>query len=256
MPGLYKVGPETLRETSGLPKKAFQKAFKELHDSMLLRSDKDSQLVWLPSALYLMGPPANPNMVKGYCRSMQHMPKCALLDDALLAYAYFLTNIGTNFLEPFQDAFGDHLRTVFPNWHASLSNGFKTISGTYSNSDSHKYNDNHIDALPEHSPDPFEPRMEKDFAEIARDYDWPCLTKQTADRLLRDIPDLGQHEVRQAKLALAGRKDLRDPWSYFFAVIRRNRNDAGTPMTKETTRNEEPDPFKAYVDGEEVSLHG
>lgn len=256
VPGLYKVGPDTLRETSALPRKAFQKAFAELHDRGLLRSDKDSQLVWLPSALHLMGPPANPNMVRGYCRSMQHMPECSLLDDALRAYGLFLTEIGDNFFEPFAEAFGDHLERVFPGWSNTPLNDFERVDETYSHNNIDKYTDTHIkDAskgFAKHSGN----EIHRYFDEIARQNDWPRLTTARADKLREDTPYLSLDEIKRARLATTDRKDIRDPWGYLFAIIRRNRDDARPSWNEAMPHEPEANAFQKFVDGEEVSFNG
>jgi hypothetical protein len=256
VPGLYKVGPDTLRETSALPKKIFQKAFAELHEQGLARSDIRSQLVWVPSALHLMGPPANPNMVKGYCRSMQHMPKCPLLDDALIVYARFLAEIGPNFLSPLVEAFGDHLQTTRPGWEIPFRYGFETIGETYIHIDTHKNSDNHINDELEPQSAAGQPRIDDVLAQVGRDCDWPGLTQNAANEYLKDLPGLKRDEVKTAQLALSGRKGIRNPWSYFFAIIHRNRGVAGASGSKGDLRTADSGNFGGYSDGEEVTLHG
>lgn len=105
VPGIYQVGKQALREATSLNAQEFSKAMIALRDRAGMQTDFVRGLIWLPSALEHLGPPANPNIVRGYCKAIQSMPKSRLLKEAIAAYGPFLANLGEDFVKPFAERF-------------------------------------------------------------------------------------------------------------------------------------------------------
>ena len=105
VPGLYQVGRESLREELRLKPSAFNKALKSLTENLGAQTDFSRSLAWIPSALEHLGPPANPNIVKAYCRALADMPASPLVTTAIFAYDAFLETLGDSFLKPFRNRF-------------------------------------------------------------------------------------------------------------------------------------------------------
>lgn len=59
-----------------------------------MQRDFDRGLIWLPTAIEHMGPPANPNIVRGYCRALKSMPRSSLILEEVAAYRPFLEGLG------------------------------------------------------------------------------------------------------------------------------------------------------------------
>lgn len=106
VPGLYQLGKQALRETLELGPQEFATVLQNLRDAAGLKTDFSRGMLWIPSALNHLGPPSNPNIVRGYCRAIQAMPKSDLFADAIAAYRPFLGSLGPIFLKPFEEAFG------------------------------------------------------------------------------------------------------------------------------------------------------
>lgn len=77
------MGREALREVVSLNKKTLTKALANLIDERIIYSDEDHRLFWVPSALRLVGPPQNPNVVKGYARSLAQLNPSPLVELAI-----------------------------------------------------------------------------------------------------------------------------------------------------------------------------
>lgn len=105
VPGLYQVGKQALREALSLGPQEFSTVTQALRECVGMKTDFDRGMVWLPTALEHLGPPANPNIVRGYCRALLAMPKSPLILDAVAAYRPFLGSLGKVFLKPLEDAF-------------------------------------------------------------------------------------------------------------------------------------------------------
>jgi hypothetical protein len=112
VPGLYLVGRQALREGLRLSPQEFSRALANLAEHAGLKADFCRSVLWLPSALDHMGPPANPNIVRGYVRAIQSMPKSPLRSDAIAAYGPFFAAMGPSFFEPFADGFPEVSQTV------------------------------------------------------------------------------------------------------------------------------------------------
>lgn len=112
VPGLYPLGKHALMESLSLGPQEFSKIMAILSAATGLKADFQRGLVWIPSALEHLGPPANPNIVRGYCRAIQAMPKSELIADAIAAYRPFLAGLGHIFLKPFENHFGTVPQTI------------------------------------------------------------------------------------------------------------------------------------------------
>lgn len=90
----------------------FAQAIATLQSAVGLRTDFARCLIWMPSALKHMGPPANPNIVRSYCRGLQLAPKSELREEAIRAYAPFLAGLGHHLLKPFTECFPTVCQTL------------------------------------------------------------------------------------------------------------------------------------------------
>jgi hypothetical protein len=131
LPGLYHTGPNALRESMGLSRRIFLNAFNEMLTKKVFEHDERHHLIWMPCALRLVAPPINPNMVKGYCRSIQQLPPSPLVTLALPAYDAYLEQLGPSYAEPFRDAFGI-IPEPFGN-HSGIPSNDARHSNSYSN---------------------------------------------------------------------------------------------------------------------------
>lgn len=112
VPGLYQVGKESLREELRLKGPVFRRALSDLEKSVGLKTDFHRSLVWAPTALDHLGPPANPNIVLSYCRALSQMPESPLVLTAIEAYGPYLAVLGESFSKPFRNHFPMVSRTV------------------------------------------------------------------------------------------------------------------------------------------------
>lgn len=128
VPGLYQVGRESLREELRLKPRAFNFALQSLVSTLGVETDFSRCIAWVPSALDHLGPPANPNIVKSYCRAFTEMPASALVATALRAYETYLSSLGPSFVKPFRNRFPN----VSQSMHKDAPNGLKCVSETIS----------------------------------------------------------------------------------------------------------------------------
>lgn len=105
VPGLYSIGPQALKERLAMSGQQFAQAIATLQSAVGLKTDFARCLIWMPSALKHMGPPANPNIVRSYCRGLQLAPKSELREEAIQSYAPFLAGLGHHLLKPFAECF-------------------------------------------------------------------------------------------------------------------------------------------------------
>lgn len=105
VPGLYHVGKEALKEAMGLRPREYKRAVAQVLEKVGMQMDARKGLIWLPSAITHLGPPANPNIVRGYCRALGAMPHSPLIAEAVTAYLPFLLSLGRAFWEPLATAF-------------------------------------------------------------------------------------------------------------------------------------------------------
>ena len=257
VPGLYQVGPSALQEVCRLPARSFVRAYAELRQNRIIRVDSTVHLIWMPAALSLIGPPANPNMVKGFCRSIRQMPACPLLDEAIAFYRAYLSKFGQSFIKPFAEAFDPVEETNTHTMREPLANGSSEVWGTYINTNSNRDKYNQINnhpvreaSIPELNDETA--RAVRKFAEWA---EWPLPAIETLKIQASDLPGLTEGELKEAQALLAGREGIRDRWAYLFAVIRRTR--AGHPLQQGQAipPSDGEDPFASFSDGQEVNFH-
>jgi hypothetical protein len=258
VPGLYQVGPSTLRESCRMPARSFSRAFAELQEKRIIRIDSVVRLVWMEAALRLIGPPANPNMVKGFCRSIIQMPSCALLEEAIASYGTFLTRLGPSFFKPFAEAFSPGSEIVSSNTEEPNRNGSETVCETYIHSNSYRDNNNHshINLVREPPGSDYAAENAKTVHRFSERVGWPLSATDIMRSQVSDLPALSENELEQGKALLSGREGIKDRWAYLFAIVRRSR--AGHPIRQNAGEvpDDEADPFESFSDGQEVDLHG
>lgn len=255
VPGIYKVGPEALRETCGLPRRTFTRAFAELHERNIVLSDKEAHLLWMPAAIYLMGPPANPNMVKGYCRSILQLPSCELLDIAIAAYRRFLADLGPSFVQPFDEAFGGPTERVAEILGEPFVNGFETDCQTYNNDNNNKNKYNQNNSRRDKLSTAQATLCGLSCDSLANGLDWPKLSASACQAYVDVLPHITKSDVLKARATVMGKPEVRDPWAYLFAILMRS-NSHGGKQQPVMHAGEEDDPFADYDDGQVVTLHG
>lgn len=96
IPGLFKAGPASIAEELGWSGEQFAIPFGELLREGLIKADTKARLIWLPNALK-HNPPPNVNVVKGWENSIQFLPQCELLEEALAYMDKELKCIGKGF---------------------------------------------------------------------------------------------------------------------------------------------------------------
>ena len=105
VPGIYQVGRETIREELSLKLARFNRALLGVTNELAVETDFNRSLVFAPTALDHIGPPANPNIVRSYCQVLSNMPASILVEKAIRTYGPFLASLGPSFLKPFRDRF-------------------------------------------------------------------------------------------------------------------------------------------------------
>lgn len=219
LPGLYHVGPETLREAASMPRRNFTKGLGDLVQGGLLNLDEDSRLIWIPVALKLVGPPGNPNVAKGYARSLGQLPASPLVAEAVEAYREHLQAFGEAFLEPFAKAF----ETVSK---GSQKTSEKDTGGFANASDnSNKDTDNHF--YLNHNQEIAVDRSR--FLAFAAQAGWVGVSEAKVSRLLDQVPSLTMQELEEFGRSVARRGDVRDPIRYLGAMLAGRDGGKGRP---------------------------
>lgn len=240
-PGIYQVGPEALREAARMPRRAFQAAFENLLSKRVIEVDPHWRLIWLPVALELMAPPANPNVVKGICRSIGSLPSCGLLDKAKGAYRELLETLGEQFVEPFRDLFENPSESL-PHPLVELNNDLNLIPIP---TDHHPGQSNR-----DLSSDPTSPVGVADLMAYASALGWRCSSRKALTRSLYQLEGLTWAEVLSGKGAVEARQGVSDHVAYLLGVIRTMRAEKQHlgAAGKESTNN-----FGGLRDGQKIA---
>ena len=90
IPGLYKAGHAAMAEELGWELKDFEEAFQEVFREGMLKESKKDRLIWIPNAIKY-NPPASPNVIKSWTNSLETLPKCDLLYEAIESCEGLLT---------------------------------------------------------------------------------------------------------------------------------------------------------------------
>ena len=78
VPGIYKAGIGTCSDDTGWSSDICRKAFKELEDRNMVKTDWVSNVIYLPSWNKYNRPPANPNVFKSWLGMLDSIPDCDL----------------------------------------------------------------------------------------------------------------------------------------------------------------------------------
>ena len=237
LPGLYNVGREALREVISLSKKAFTKALADLIDEHIIRSDEDHRLFWVPSALRLVGPPQNPNVVKGYARSLAQLNPSPLVKLAIQSYLTFLAPFGSSFLEPFAKAFetlseANTRAQVDPSERADCF-------GVYSDRDKDT-NENHH----HNTTCVLECQLVLDFA---AECGWATVSVDRVKSWLTTVPGLSKQDFIVRATEVRHRQNVKDPLAYLFALLRKQ-------VAQQSTNDCLNEPLSDVPDGMEVTF--
>ena len=215
LPGLYNVGHEALREVVGLPKKVFQKALSELMDSKLILEDEANRLIWVSSALRLIGPPQNPNVVKGYVRSLAQLNHSSLIDLAVKSYIIFLEPFGLQFVEPFLNGF----ETISESLGLMKENPLQKVNERQLHINRNK----DLDINSHHNANPAD-RISSDLVhKYAAESGWPSVPQARLEAWLSAMPGLTWEEFVTGAREVQSRQDVREPLPYLFALLGKQR---------------------------------
>lgn len=80
--GAMRGTPSGLAEEIGMEPEPFREGFRELLSKRLAEHDQEGRLIALPNFLKY-NPPANPNAVRSWLKSLELLPECALLDQVI-----------------------------------------------------------------------------------------------------------------------------------------------------------------------------
>lgn len=112
-PGLVVAREEVIASDLSWPVEGFRKAFQEVFAKGLAKADWKGGVVVLRKALFdsLGEPrdtsrPANPNVLKGWERSWETVPECALKTEYLHSLKAFAKALGKPFEKAFEEGFG------------------------------------------------------------------------------------------------------------------------------------------------------
>ena len=243
-PGLYQVGPEALREAARIPRKAFTAGYQALLAQGVVEEDHHWRLLWFPAALRLIAPPANPNVVKGICRSIAQLPCCKLLEKAKEAYAAFLQGLGDPFVQPFRESFSE-------------SSQLPRKPSSQPNSDQNP--------LPKPQPDNAEHQLAlpsqpvgktvttAGMSDYIQEVGWQGPSRAVLEAGLRSLPNLIWGEVDAGRRVVDARDDVADPVAYLFGVLRASRS--GRTSTCAAAPSRLGDGFQGLQDGQRITWH-
>lgn len=103
IPGLISITLEQLAHSLGWGVEETRRCWKEIEDIGWGVADWDAGLVWLPTLIF-QNSPNNPNMIKGWWRHFDELPKCGLLYQAWWKIGELLALRGGKWHEAFQEA--------------------------------------------------------------------------------------------------------------------------------------------------------
>lgn len=242
LPGLYNVGRESLREIASMPKKAFAKALADLRASGLLDADEDSRLFWVPCALRLVGPPGNPNVVKGYARSLGQLSPSRLVDVAVTTYLGYLKPFGSAFWEPFAKAF----ERVPEDSPSTPVKPFQSLSEKSAYIDEDRNEDRNSDV--NLASKKLAPVSSSQVLSFVRESGWKEIGRDDVERWVHQADDLDAETFLEVAKRMHRRQNVRDPLSYMNGVLRQLRDRKTSGL-----QNQE-DPSRLLEDGAEVTF--
>lgn len=240
LPGLYNVGRESLREVACMPRRAFGKALGDLIEAKLVDFDESNRLIWIPTALRLVGPPGNPNVVKGYARTLAQLPTSRLVLEATSAYLVFLKAFGLSFWEPFAKAFGTLDETCEKD---SQSLDQKIL---YINRNKNKDINTNSNNAVEGSKAVGLSHIMAFVEDAGRD----GVTKRQAQLFLGQVPELDRDRFLGMARQMYMREDIRDPLAYMLSVLQHG-SQRDQASTEQAQQAESPE-----LDGAEVNFNG
>lgn len=104
--GAMRATKAGLAEELGWAGPKFGRVFDSLVTADMVRFDARASFLWLPNFLRYNAP-ENPNVVRGWAKSLDLLPECALRDRVLHASYLSLARIGKGLPEAFREVFGE-----------------------------------------------------------------------------------------------------------------------------------------------------
>lgn len=103
IPGLFFVTIQQLAHTLGWDVEATRKCWQEIEQQEMGFADWDAGLVWIPQGVS-NNPPTNPNVVKGWYKHWDNLPKCGLLYQAWMKLGELVALRGPKWHDAFKQA--------------------------------------------------------------------------------------------------------------------------------------------------------
>jgi hypothetical protein len=103
IPGLFSAGRMAMAEMLGWEMEDFDRAFDEISENGMAKSDWKARLVWIPNAIF-HNKPDNPSVVRAWRKAFDDLPECDLRDEAEAEIFGFLASLGESFFKAFKPA--------------------------------------------------------------------------------------------------------------------------------------------------------
>lgn len=104
IPGLFRAGRAAMAEELDWDVKAFDKAFAEVLEKGMVKSDFKARVVWVPKAIF-HNRPVSPNVVKSWGKEWEMIPECDLKTEAFHSLRTAMYSFGESFGKVFDEAF-------------------------------------------------------------------------------------------------------------------------------------------------------
>jgi hypothetical protein len=194
-----------------MPRKAFAKGMRDLCACNVAHHDDDARLIWVPSALRLIGPPANPNVAKGYARSLAQLAMSPLVAEAMQAYR--------TFLKPFGEAFSCHFDDN-ENGFQTLAKGSTTTAANPSQSQANHSPNRNSNKNYNSNSDGETSACVQSVIQFAAQAGWSTVDAGRVERLMQLLPTgFSWSDFQCMAESVGARHDIRDPLAYVFACM-------------------------------------
>jgi len=176
----------------------------------------------VPSALRLIGPPQNPNVVKGYVRSLAQLNPGPLIDLAVRSYILFLKPFGSQFVEPFLNGF----ETIAESLGLSEVNSSARV-------DEHQHyidKDKNRDPNQHHNSDTAGEVTSERVHQFAAEAGWPAVPEARLQAWLAMMPNLCWDEFVSWGNEIRTRDEVNDPLPYLFGLLSKRKTLSKMPL--------------------------
>ena len=109
VPGVIRATRGGMADELGWSLADLQACFDELTAAAMVEVDWSSGVIWLPKAVFY-NPPASPNVVKAWAKSLDHITECPLKVTVVKALMEFLSDYGEAFRNPLMEQFQEQFK--------------------------------------------------------------------------------------------------------------------------------------------------